>query len=91
MIYEDPNHPLYGPVRRLHLKLMELFGSDLAEVEREFSLGLGLDWTQFVERNLGLGLSEAHTARFVLKTMLYLFDTIESRRHLASLFSARAS
>lgn len=79
-IYNQPDHPAYGPCRRLHLKLLELLGDDLAEVEAAYQHGIGKDWTEVVASSVALGVSEAHTARSAVKTMLHLFDTIECQR-----------
>lgn len=79
-IYACPNNPFYGPCRRLHLKLMELFVADLAEVEKAYRLGIGQDWTEVLASSVGSGVSEAHTARSILKTMLHLYDAIECQR-----------
>jgi hypothetical protein len=80
VIYNEPGHRFYGPVRRLHLKLMELFGDDLREVETAYALGIGMDWTHVIALSLATGVSEAHNARSVIKTMLYLHDSIECQR-----------
>jgi hypothetical protein len=79
-IYNQPNHPAYGPCRRLHLKLLELFGDDLAEVEAAYERGIGHDWTMIVKSSLAFGTNEAHVARCVVKTMLHLLDTIQCQR-----------
>ncbi|USM11523.1 hypothetical protein vBCbaSRXM_78 [Citromicrobium phage vB_CbaS-RXM] len=44
-IYDDPNHPHYGPVRRLHLILLYLFGDRIAEAEKRHIKKTGVDWT----------------------------------------------
>jgi hypothetical protein len=80
VIYNEPGHPAYGPVRRLHLKLMELFGSDLAEIETGYAQGIGMDWTHVSASALAMGVSEAHNARGVIKTMLHLHDSMECQR-----------
>jgi hypothetical protein len=80
VIYDQPNSPFYGHCRRLHLKLMELFGDDLPVVEKAYKLGLGKDWTEVTASAIAMGVSEAHNARSVLKTLLYLLDTIECQR-----------
>lgn len=79
-IYNQPDHPAYGPCRRLHLKLLELLGDDLAEVEAAYEAGIGMHWTKVTESALAFNVSEAHNARGVVKTMLHLFDTIECQR-----------
>lgn len=76
MIYENPNHPVYGPCRRLHLKLVELFGDKLADVETAYELGIGMDWTKVMESALAFNTPEQHVARSILKTMLQLLDTL---------------
>jgi hypothetical protein len=80
VIYDHPNSPFYGHCRRLHLKLMELFAADLAVVEKAYRHGIGQDWTEVTASAIGMGVSEAHNARAVLKTMLHLLDTIECQR-----------
>lgn len=80
MIYDCPQSPFYGPCRRLHLKLMELFGAELAEVEQAYRYGIGQHWTEVTASAIGHGVDEAHNARSVLKTMLHLFDTIQCQR-----------
>lgn len=80
MIYNEPGHRFYGPCRRLHLKLLELFGDDLREVETAYAHGIGMDWTHVTASALAMGVSEAHNARGVLKTCLHLFDTMECQR-----------
>jgi hypothetical protein len=79
-IYNQPNHPAYGPCRRLHLKLLELFGDDLAEVEAAYERGIGHDWTAVMKASLAFGTNEAHVARSAIKTMLHLLDTIQCQR-----------
>jgi hypothetical protein len=80
-IYDCPGHMFYGPVRRLHLKLMELFGDDLAEVEAAYELNIRYGgWTFVMASSLSQGVGEAHVARSILKTMLHLLDTIQCQR-----------
>lgn len=80
MIYNDPNHPQYGPIRRLHLKLMELFVEDLAEVEQAFAAGIGKDWTAVAASSLAMGVREAHVARSTISTMLGVYWPIQCQR-----------
>lgn len=80
MIYNQPGHPAYGACRRLHLKLIELFGDDLTDVESAYEDGIGHDWTQVVKSSLAFGTNEAHIARSVLKTMLNCHDTLQCQR-----------
>lgn len=80
MIYNEPGHPAYGPCRRLHLKLMELFGDDLADVEAAYETGIGHRWTTVAAASLAFKTQERHIARSILKTMLHLHDTIECQR-----------
>lgn len=80
MIYDDPNHPQYGPVRRLHLILMHLFGADLSVVEKEFTLGIGKDWSAVAASSLAMGVSEAQVARSTVSTMLGCYWPIQCRR-----------
>lgn len=77
MIYNQPNHPFYGPVRRMHLKLMELFGADVGCVEEMYEKGIGADWTLVMASSLAQGVREPHVARSTLKTMLNLYDTLQ--------------
>lgn len=79
MIYDNPNHPHYGPVRRLHLKLMELFPDNLSEVEDEYLNGIGNDWTTITVMMLERGLSEAYVARYIISRLIGCFDTIFCR------------
>jgi hypothetical protein len=80
VIYNEPGHRFYGPVRRLHLKIMELFGDDLNEVETAYARGIGKDWSHVSASALASGVSEAHNARCTIKTLLHLHDTIECQR-----------
>lgn len=81
MIYDDPNHPQYGPVRRLHLKLMELFADvDLTAVEQRYEAGIGKDWTEVVASSIAMGVHEAHVARSTISTMLGCHHVIEGQK-----------
>lgn len=51
-IYDQPNHPNYGPVRRLHVMLLQLFGDDLALAEKEFADTFGGPWDWWLHRNM---------------------------------------
>lgn len=79
MIYDHPNHPHYGPIRRLHLKLMELFPDNLFEVEQAYLNGIGNDWTNVAVSMLEKRLSEAYVARSVISRLIGCFDTIRCR------------
>lgn len=68
-IYNDPNHAHYGPVRRLHLILLYLFGDDLPNVEKRFEAFCECTWDQRFVRDLA-AWSEAEAAQGILLTAL---------------------
>ena len=68
-IYNDPNHPNYGPCRRVHLILMYLFGDDLALLEQCYREEHGEDWTEGLNRWSDEGLPEGGNADFVIRTL----------------------
>jgi hypothetical protein len=73
-IYDDPNHPHYGPVRRLHVMLMQLFGVALPRVEARFKeLSQGFDWTERMGDRLNHGFPEATVQRDMLRWFLSIY------------------
>ncbi|MBS7671429.1 hypothetical protein [Croceicoccus gelatinilyticus] len=66
-IYDQPNHPDYGPVRRLHVILLQIFADkDMAAIESELNDLLGTHWTLAMS-DLIKDRTEAKAARFILR------------------------
>lgn len=75
-IYNDPNHPDYGPCRRLHLILLYLYTDNLPEFAEGFRRLHQIDWTEFLSQWLAKGLAEATGARAIL----FRFSLIDDGR-----------
>lgn len=72
-LYNDPTNPYYGPCRRLHIILMQMFADhDFSALEAEYRDCIGHDWTETLEGNLRLGVTEPSAHRAVFR----LFDNI---------------
>lgn len=66
-IYNQPHHPKYGPVRRMHVILFQIYADeDMAEMERRLSDQLGTEWTHAMADLLD-DRSEAAASRFILR------------------------
>jgi hypothetical protein len=72
-IYDDPNNPFYGPVRRLHVMALQLF-PNFARVEQRFAeLNNGITWSQWMaDRMQKYGYPEATIQRDMLRWFLSL-------------------
>lgn len=70
-IYEDPNHPYYGPVRRLHVMCMQLFPNFAGVEERFERLNKGISWSQWMaDRMKTYGYPESTVQRDMLRWFL---------------------
>lgn len=72
MIYNDPNHPLYGPARRLHLMLLQLTADkpDFAELEARYEHNVGKSWTSTLQWWMDNGKSEPEAQRQTLRNFI---------------------
>lgn len=66
-IYNDPNHPQYGRVRRLHLILLYLYGDDLERVEKAFEAVMDKPWDRYFIESDPFWMDEGGAASNVLK------------------------
>jgi len=66
-IYDNPNHPQYGPVRRLWVMLAQL---DLLAVAETFITARGSSWDQHLARLIRMGLSESYSQRMLLSMII---------------------
>lgn len=67
-IYDDPNHPTYGPVRRAWVMLVGMFGTDLSEVDRAFYQEWGFNW----DEHLHLMMREqGYPERYALQRLIW--------------------
>lgn len=68
-IYDDPNHPHYGPVRRLWKVLALIYGFDLDGVDRHWARGgevpIGY-WDEAMSSYLVLGFKEPKVHKLIL-------------------------
>lgn len=65
-IYDQPNHPHYGPVRRMHLILMYLFESRTEEYEQGFKTEYGAHWWERLVWSLEGGRTERDAAHHLI-------------------------
>lgn len=75
-IYDQPDHPFYGPVRRLHVMCLQLF-PNFEEVERRFERlgGKGIHWSQWMaDRMQNYGYPEASAQRDMLRWFLSIHN-----------------
>lgn len=70
-IYDNPNHPQYGPVRRMWVVLSQL---DLLEAAERFATERGDNWDDYLARLCRMGLSEPYSQRIVLGAISRLAD-----------------
>lgn len=70
-IFENPNHPYYGPVRRLWVILVQL---DLLKAAGTIMTKRGDLWDDHLVRLMKIGLSESYAQRILL-TMIIDEDT----------------
>ena len=68
-IYDDPNHPEYGPVRRMWVILVQL---DLADKIDRHTYGGGAEapWDVELARTVKLGVRESDAQRTLLSEYL---------------------
>jgi len=69
-IYDNPNHRDYGPVRRLHVMLMQLV-PDLEEIDKRYKDEEGETWDSFLSYLLGRGLTEPGAQRHTMTSVLH--------------------
>lgn len=70
-IFDNPNHPQYGPVRRMWVILVQL---DLLVAADRLMTDRGDDWDHHLTRLIRMGLSESYSQRIVLGMILPLAD-----------------
>lgn len=74
-VHDDPSHPFYGPVRRLHVMLMQLTADHTYEAaDRLYGVHFDETWDFTLVSQLRFGKSEAEAQRHVLSEMLWLLD-----------------
>lgn len=79
-IYNDPNHPHYGPCRRLHLILMSIFADcDLAAIEAEYESVNERGWTTALTILLNAKVTEATAQRMIISILLNCHDLLRRR------------
>jgi len=66
-IFDDPDHPQYGPVRRLWVVLAQLDLFDFAELYRDL---VDETWDQSLASYVRLGYGEAMAQRIVLYSIM---------------------
>jgi hypothetical protein len=69
-IYDDPNHYNYGPVRRLHIMLMQLI-PDLSVVDQWFAEDHWETWDLCLSNRLDRGLCESTAQRKTITEILF--------------------
>lgn len=69
-IFDNPNHPHYGPVRRLWVILAQL---GLLEYAETYMDSFGRSWDQALDWLLSLDQEESHAQRAVLFRILTEF------------------
>ena len=73
--YDQPNHPHYGPCRRLHVMLMQLTANQSYEAaDRLYGSFYDETWDYALVSHLKIGISEAEAQRTVLADILWLLD-----------------
>lgn len=75
-IYDQPNHPNYGPVRRMHLMLMQLsadFRGGFGEFERQFTDMFSKDWTRWLNSYLEI-YTESRASVLLMRDALKILD-----------------
>lgn len=79
-IYNDPSHPAYGPCRRLHIMLLQLFAdADFGRIEDDYRRAFTKDWTATVSHEIGIGCPEAAVQRGIVRRFDNILD--EQRRN----------
>lgn len=70
-IYDQPDHPHYGPVRRLHIMLLQLLGDELEHKQNRINHTLGdLTWDRLLSSHLLAGYTERQATRLVLGLLI---------------------
>ena len=70
-IFDQPDHPNYGPVRRMHLILMYLHGDELPAMEERATKVFCEPWDRHMVRLMnGMGWRERTAAQFILEWFL---------------------
>lgn len=67
-VFDDPNHPHYGPVRRMWVILAQL--DLLGSAESYEHLGGGVTWDRAIARRIERGMAEPAAQRQVLGIIL---------------------
>jgi len=82
---EDVENPFYGPSRRLHIMMMQIFADQpggLAGLEKRiwaFQDSQSMNrivWDEHLSALLRHGLSEPHSQRTVIQQMLYAMEWV---------------
>ena len=68
-IYNNPNHKHYGPVRRMHIMLMQLFSDDCITDEAWLHEN-DPTWDRYLSEMIESGISEIVASRSVLRRIL---------------------
>lgn len=63
-IFDNPNHPQYGPVRRMWIILVQL--DLLGSAEHYRRLGGNVTWDEAIARRVARGMAESTAQRQVL-------------------------
>lgn len=69
-IYNQPKHPKFPHIRRMHLILLHLFGDELGGAEERFKEFFNRDWTEFMVSQLEWHGDEKKAARVTTHWML---------------------
>jgi hypothetical protein len=77
-IYDQPDHPSYGPVRRLHVMLLQLAADvSLDAVMSHYKEVCMAPWDAHLDFLLqGLGYCEAEAQRRVLQDLLFSISMV---------------
>lgn len=71
-IYDDANHPSYGPVRRCWVMLVGMFGTDLTAVDNLFYQEWGCHWDEHIHIMMtSQGYDEGYAIRRCLWKVLW--------------------
>lgn len=67
-IFDNPNHPAYGPVRRMWIILVQL--DLLGSAEHYRSLGGNVTWDEAIAHRVARGMPESTAQRQVLSIIM---------------------
>ncbi|ARK07497.1 hypothetical protein LAV_00122 [Sphingobium phage Lacusarx] len=70
-IYDNPNHPHYGPARRLHVMLLQLGGDGSYSVmDNKYAAIFDVPWDWSLSQLLTADWPEPQAQRFIMKRTL---------------------